>query len=335
MSLGWGIAGTGRHADTMMAPAIAATDSCRLVAAVSRDETRAREFAERHGAEHAYTRYEDLLADPAVDVVLITTPNALHSDQVIAAARAGKHVLCDKPLATSPAEAVRAVEECLRAGVKLGIDFQTRYAASSAESRRLIESGAVGDVVVVQAEHGVGRNPLRGWRTDPELAGLGTVYNIGVHTYDLVRYLLGSEVAEVTAIFDAPLGALETLALTLLRFENGALAYVNANQAVPFNQNDFVVYGSSGRIVGRNLSRHMQEGELRVISGEGDETSRAYSTHDAYRRVVADMNGAVTGDRDPLASGLDGLRSVELCDAIARSAREGRAVSPSYAGVAT
>lgn len=334
MSLGWGVVGTGRHADTILAPAIAAAEGGRLVAAVSRDQGRAREFVERHGAERAYTRYEDLLADSAVDVVLIATPNALHADQVIAAARAGKHVLCDKPLATSPGEAARAVEECRRAGVKLGIDFQTRHTASSAESRRLIESGAVGDVMVVQAEHGVGRSPLRGWRTDPELAGLGTVYNIGVHTYDLVRYLVGSEVAEVTAMFDAPPGQLETLALTLLRFENGAFAYVNANQSVPFRQNDFVVYGSSGRIVGRNLSRHMQEGELRVVRGEGEETSEAYSTQDAFQRVVADMNAAVVEDRDPLASGVDGLRSVELCEAIARSAREGRRVSPSYAGVA-
>jgi 1,5-anhydro-D-fructose reductase (1,5-anhydro-D-mannitol-forming) len=331
MSIGWGIVGTGGHADRMMAPAIQATEGGRLVAAVSRDETRAREFAERHGAARAYTRYEDLLADPDVQVVLVTTPNAQHSEQVVAAARGGKHVLCDKPLGTSSTDAARAVEECRRAGVKLGIDFQVRHAASSAEARRLIRSGAIGDVVAVQAEHGPGRNPLRGWRTDPALAGLGSVNNIAVHTYDLVRYLLDSEVTEVVAMFDTgQTGDLETLAMATFRFESGPLAFVNANQSVPNFQNDFAVYGSSGRIVGRNLTRHMQEGELRVISGDGEETTTPYSTADCFQRVIADMNQAISEDREPLAGGVDGLRSVQLTEAVAESARQGRLVRPTY-----
>jgi 1,5-anhydro-D-fructose reductase (1,5-anhydro-D-mannitol-forming) len=163
------------------------------------------------------------------------------------------------------------------------------------------------------------------------LAGLGTVNNIAVHTYDLLRFLLDSEVAEVVAMFDTgQTTELETLAMATLRFEGGALAFVNANQSVPNPQNDFVVYGSSGRILGRNLTRHMQEGELRVINGQGEESVTAYSTRDCYERVVADMNRAITEDREPLASGMDGLRSVQLTEAIAESARQGRLVRPTY-----
>lgn len=331
MTIGWGIVGTGRHADLLMAPAIAAVDDAHVVGVVSRDEARAREFAERHHAACAYTCYEDLLDNAEVQVVLITSPNALHADHAVAAAAAGKHVLCDKPLATRVDDAIRVVEECRNAGVRLGIDFQTRHAASSREARRLISSGAIGVPLLVQAEHGSGRNPLRGWRTDPGMAGLGVVNNIGVHVYDLVGFMLGDEPTEVMAMFDVGhAAALETLAITTLRFSSGALAYVNANQAVPNRQNDFVIYGSEGRIVGRNLTRHMQVGELGVIRGDGAEEWARYSTVDVYERVVADMNAAVSTGGEPLATGLDGVRSVVLAEAVAQSAREGRLVAPQY-----
>ena len=336
MTLGWGIVGTGRHADTAMAPAIAAHgDAARLVGVVSRDPARAEDFAGRHGAPNAYTKYGDLLANPDVDVVLITSPNALHAEQAVAAARAGKHVLCDKPLATSSDDAAKVVEECRRAGVRLGIDFQVRHLESSAETKRLIASGAIGEVLLAQAEHGPGRHHLANWRTDANLAGLGATNNLAVHTYDLLRYLLGAEVAEVMAMFDTgQSGDLEEMVTTLLRFDGGAMAYVNGNQTVPYKQNDFVVYGTRGRIVGRNLTRHMQDGELRVITDRDErEEVRGYATHDAFVRVVADMDEAVASGRDPLASALDGLRSVELTEAIAESARQGRLVRPHYRDV--
>ena len=329
MSLGWGIVGTGRHADLLMAPAIAAVDGAQLVGVVSRDDRRAADFAERHGAVHAYTKYADLLDDPEVDVVLITSPNSMHADHAVAAAAVGKHILCDKPLATTTDDARRVVDACQQAGVRLGIDFQTRHAASSRQAQRLVSSGSIGDVILVQAEHGSGRNPLRGWRTDAGMAGLGVVNNIGVHVFDLVGYILGDDVTEVSAMFNTGReAALETLAVALLRFARGSLAYVNVNQAVPNRQNDFVIYGTEGRIIGRNLTRHLQDGELGVVRGDGPEEWTRYSTNDVYERVVADMNESIVTGRDPLASGMDGLRSVQLADAVARSAREGVVIQP-------
>jgi 1,5-anhydro-D-fructose reductase (1,5-anhydro-D-mannitol-forming) len=329
--LGWGLIGPGRIADTAMAPAINALPESRLVAVVSRDRTRAEAFAKKHNAAHAYTDYPDMLRDPAVDVVLITTPNALHADQVVAAARAGKHVLCDKPLATSAADAGRAVEECRTAGVRLGINFQTRHQACFEETKRLIDAEEIGTVLVAQVEVSAGSAPLRGWRTDPALAGLGSVNNIAVHAYDLLRYLLSSEVTEVMAMFDSGrTGRLETLALTLLRFENGTMAYVNANQKTPNYQADIDIYGTRGRIVGDHLTRPGLDGELRVLTEKG-ETVTPYSNADAYRRTVAAFNDAILhGREEPRASGLDGLRSVQLTEAIARSAREGVLVELRY-----
>src|SRR5690349_10674292 len=106
---GWGLIGTGRIAEERILPGINAFSANRLVGVVSRDEGRAKLFAKKFGAQHAYTRYEDLLRNPAVTVVAIHTPNSLHAEQAIAAARAGKHVFCDKPMATSVADAERMI----------------------------------------------------------------------------------------------------------------------------------------------------------------------------------------------------------------------------------
>ncbi|MGH7776305.1 MAG: Gfo/Idh/MocA family protein, partial [Candidatus Dormibacterales bacterium] len=227
----------------------------------------------------------------------------------------------------------RDVEECRRAGVRLGIDFQMRHAAWASKVRDLIGAGALGRPVVVQAEQASGRVGFGGWRTDKDLAGLGSVYNIGVHLYDLLRFLLGSEVQEVSAMLDTGREAeLEKLAMTLLRFENGTLAYVNANQAVVNPQHDVEVYGDKGRVRAVSLSRHQQEGELRVLS-DGHEEVTPEATQDVFQRVVADFCEAVTAGREPLANGVDGLRSVEITEAIARSAREGRVVGVERAEV--
>ncbi len=328
--IGWGIIGPGRIADTAMAPAINALPESRFVGVVSRDRGRGEAFAKKHNAARAYTDYADLLRDRDVNVVLITTPNALHAEQAIAAAQAGKHVLCDKPLATCAADAERVLAACRKAGVRLGINFQTRHLPCFEEMRRRIGAGEIGKVLVVQLEVSVGPAPLKGWRTDPTLAGLGSVNNIAVHAYDLLRSLLGSEVTEVAAMFDTGrTGQLETLAMVLLRFANGTMAYVNGNQKTPNFQADIDIYGTDGRIVGDHLTRPGHDGELRVLTEKG-ETVTPYSNKDAYQRVVADFNSAVLHERDPHASGLDGLRSVELTDAIARSVREGTVVELRY-----
>src|SRR5438105_4813112 len=326
MALGWGIVGTGTASDRLVGPGIAADPESELVAIVSRDEGRAKEFAAKHGARRSYTRYEDLLADAEVDVVYIATPNALHAEQAISAAEAGKHILCEKPLAMTTDDALRVVEAARAHEVKLGTNFQTRHFAPVEEIKRAIEAGEIGEILVVQAESSAGANPLRGWRTDAGLAGMGTVNNIGVHPLDVVRYLLGSEVREVAAMTDAGhRDELETLALVLLRFENGTLAYVNANQKVPVPQQDLEIYGTKGTILGRNCTRPGLDSQVTIRTAEGERTTES-STRDGFHRAVAAFNRAILEDRPPSASGEDGLRSVEVVEAIRTSARSGTIV---------
>jgi 1,5-anhydro-D-fructose reductase (1,5-anhydro-D-mannitol-forming) len=325
--LGWGIVGLGRIASSQIAPAITASGNSTLVTVASRDQARAEDFARSHGAARAVDDYGKLLADPEVAAVYIATPNALHAGQVVAAARAGKHVLCDKPLAVTPADAARCVSECRSAGVRLGITFQTRNHDGLAEAAEIVRAGGIGKVVAAEVTMSAGRNLPQGWRTDPALAGLGTLNNIGVHAFDVLRYLTGSEVTEVVALTDSEPGyQIDTTALVLLRFASGTLAYVNANQSAPYARDDIVLYGSEGRILGSNLSRPARDGTLSIITSGGEREFPA-SSRDAYRRTVAAFADAVLAGRDPSPSGEDGLRSAELTAAIAVALQERRVVS--------
>ncbi|MGY1622316.1 Gfo/Idh/MocA family protein [Geodermatophilus sp. SYSU D00965] len=325
--IGWGIVGLGRIADTEIAPAVAAADNSTLVGVVSRDLGRARDFAGRHGAASAYDDFGALLVDPAVDAVYIATPNALHADQVVAAAAAGKHVLCDKPLATTVADAERAVTACREAGVGLGITFQTRRHEGMGDLRELVARGEIGPVRLVQLQLGPGRMLPKSWRTDPALAGAGVMNNFGVHAFDLLRYLLDAEVVEATAVVDVEPGYdVDTLALAVLRFDNGALAYVNANQSLPNPQQDLSVHGTEGTVLGRNVTRPNLTGTFTVIGPDGT-SERTVSTGGAFLATVQAFADAVLRGEDPSPSGVDGLRSVELIAALTRSAQERRTVA--------
>jgi 1,5-anhydro-D-fructose reductase (1,5-anhydro-D-mannitol-forming) len=330
VSINWGIVGCGKVADGSIAPAIAKLPDGQLVASVGSSLEKAEAFAGKHGGR-AHSTFEELLGDDGVDVVYIATPNAQHAGQAIAAAEAGKHVLCDKPLATTVSDAERVVAACERVGVKLGVNFQTRHHEPIRVIKDTLTAGTLGEPIIVQYESGAGNNPLRGWRTNPDLAGLGSINNVGVHAYDVLRYLLDAEIDEVTAFTNVGESDLETLALALLRFSNGALAYVNANQAAPYNQSTLTIYGSAGRLIGRGITRpFIEHGVLEILSQSGEQTIPT-QTMDAFDRSVSAFQHAVVNDEMPNASGIDGLRSVQLTDAMVRSAREGRTVRVAHA----
>jgi 1,5-anhydro-D-fructose reductase (1,5-anhydro-D-mannitol-forming) len=326
-TLGWGIVGLGRIAGTEIAPAITASASSTLISVVSRDQGRADAFAAEHGAAIALDDYAKMLADPAVGAVYIATPNAQHAGQVVAAARAGKHVLCDKPLALTVADAQRCVSECRSAGVGLGITFQTRFFDGMADAASLIRDGGIGRVVTAEAQIGTRGSLPRGWRTDPALAGLGTLNNIGVHALDILRYLIGSEVSEVAAMASSEPGFdVDTTDLVVLRFRNGTLGQLHASQAVPHPRDDIALYGTEGRVLAPNLSRPDRDSVMSFITRDG-EREFPVSSRGSYLRTIDAFAKAVAAGRDPSPSGEDGLRSVELTAAIADSIRQRRVVS--------
>lgn len=338
MPLGWAIVSTGRHPDQKMAPAINAAGA-RIAAVVSRTRERAQEFADKHGAAAAYDDYDAMLIDPAVDVVYLASPNHLHAEQTLKAAAAGKHVLCEKPMALSLDECQAMIDACERAGVRLGIGFHLRHHPGHQRLRSLISEGALGTLSLSEVSWVRGvrgevapppRPPSQEWWEDPLKAGAGVMMATGVHCVDLLRFLTGREITAVTALNDAHAASpLEQLLAMLLRFEDGSVGVVKTSRRTPdYPHNDVAVYGSLGRCAVTGSVDTILQGELTIACASLGMTQRFRPPDPLamYTNQVAEFEEAVENGDAPLASGQDGLRAAQITIAMRQSASDGRAV---------
>ena len=339
MSVGWAIAGIGSHADLKLAPAMKLADDARLVAVYSRDQDRADAFAERHGAEAAYSDLDSVLADSRVDAVFVASPNHLHAPQTIRAAAAGKHVLAEKPMANSVTDAAAMVSACRDHGVKLGMGFELRFHPAHLWARRVIDDGAIGRIRLAHGQWGRGnrgepehlpRTGLREWWETPELIGDASVLvGLGVHVFDLFRFLLREEVLEVLAMTDGQTTRqpLEHIATIALRMSSGTIAQVMCGRMLPDTQNDLALYGSDGRFATRETIWESRLGRAEVVSATVND-SETYE-YDYLANFVAELNDfrlALESDRDPSATGEDGLKATQITSAAIESAKTGKVV---------
>ena len=241
-------------------------------------------------------------------------------------------MLCDKPLATTVADAERAVAACDAAGVRLGITFQTRNHEGMRDIRDLLAGGGIGSVRLVQVELGPGRKLPQNWRTDPGLAGLGVMNNLGVHAYDLLRYLLGAEVVEATAVVDVEPGLeVDTAGAGPAPLRQRGAAYVNANQSLPNPQQNLAVHGTEGSVIGREVTRPNLTGSISVTGREGS-SERSVSSAGAFVATIGNFADAVLEGRDP-SPVRPGRAPERRADRRARPVGEGAADGP--AGVLT
>ena len=339
MPLGWAIAGIGSHADLKIAPAIARTRDSRLVAVYSRDQGRADGFAEKHGADAAYSSLDAMLADSRVDAVFVASPNYLHAPQTIKAAAAGKHVLAEKPMANSVSDAAAMIDACRDHGVTLGLGFELRFHPAHLWAQRLIDDGAIGRIRLAHGQWGRGnrgepehlpRSSLREWWETPELIGEASVLvGLGVHVFDLMRFLLREEMVEVVAMTDGQTDhqPLEHIATIALRMSSGTIAQVMCGRMLPDTQNDLALYGSDGRIATKETIWEARLGRAEVVSATVNQ-SESYE-YDYLANFVAeleDFHDALKHDRSPSATGEDGLRAARITAAAIESAKTGRAV---------
>src|SRR5512137_1116848 len=243
--LRWGLLGTARI-NRMLIPPLRVSAGNRLLAVASRDAARAAAYASEWGIERAHGSYEALLADPEIDAVYIPLPNHLHAEWTIRAARAGKHVLCEKPLALTVAE-VDAMEAAAReAGIVLAEAFMYRHHPQTLKAKELLDGGAIGAVRFVRGTFSFPLNRPNDVRLRPEWGG-GCLWDVGCYPLSFTRFLLGAEPIEVFGSqVLGPTGIDETFAGQLV-FPGGVLAQVDAGFRSPFRA-ELEIAGSTGTI---------------------------------------------------------------------------------------
>ncbi len=343
MSIKWGVIGAGGIADRRTIPeGIIGAEKAELVAVQDIDAQRIEEVAAKYGVAKYTTEY-DLLNDDNVEAVYIATPNQLHHGQVLAAAAAGKDVLCEKPLALTLADCEEMVAACQDAGVKLGINFMMRFHACHTAIKDLIEAGDLGTPVMGRAELTCWYPPIPGaFRQDPALGGGGAFADMGNHCVDLLEMFFGR--TERVSCFignlvqDYPA---EDTAVALLEFQSGAKGIVDALFNVPdaAARNALEVYGSKGSVVAFGTIGQASGGSITTVLETGDKQYDAAQARDEdpsqiiepepvniYAAHINAFCDAIENDTVPPISGEDGIWSHKVIEACYKSAQTGAAV---------
>jgi 1,5-anhydro-D-fructose reductase (1,5-anhydro-D-mannitol-forming) len=330
-TFGWGLIGASNIARSYMIGAINAQPNGRVVAVFSSDPARGERFAAENGIPRAYPSPEQLLADPEVDAVYISTTNELHQPQTLAAAAAGKHVLCEKPLALTVDGARKMVEACRAAGVVLGTNHHLRNAVTHRKLRELVANGAIGEPLAVRVFHAVYLpDALQGWRVKSAGAGGGVILDITVHDADTLRFVLDDEPAEVTAMTANQGMASHGLAdsvMGVMRFRRGTLAQFHDAFTIKHTLTGLEIHGTEGSLIGRNVMTQAPTGEIFLRRGQTEERLDLGEQEDLYTRSVRNFTAAMLGEGQPSATGEDGVRSLAVALAAAESAETGRAVA--------
>ena len=244
--LRWGIMSTADIGRRKVVPAIQRARRTRVVAVASREPGRATEYAAALGIARTHGSYEALLADPEVDAVYIPLPNDMHLEWTLKAAAAGKHVLCEKPLAMSSADAAQMVEACERAGVRLAEAFMYRLHPTWVAIRELVAAGRIGKLMAVQSWFGYFNDDPTNIRNIRAVGG-GALYDVGCYCVNLSRLLFGREPSRVRgAIVRDTVGGTDILTSGVLEFGEGIAAFTCSTRAE--NDQRVDIYGTKGRI---------------------------------------------------------------------------------------
>jgi predicted dehydrogenase len=334
MEVRWGFIGAGDVTQVRAPPTGAFTQKGSQVVAVSCSGLkRADTYARTHGIPRAYASAEEVCADREVNAVYICTPHHLHIDHTLMALRAGKHVLCEKPMANSTAECVRMARAADEAGVILAIAYYRRLYPVVEQLKKIIESGQLGTLTTAQVirhdyyvppRETLASDSRSRWRTSPACSGGGTLNEAGCHRIDLLLYLLGParSVAAELDRFEAWYEG-EDQASVMIRFSSRVIAQTDHSWCNQSARDFLMIAGTSGQAIVENLEANrilLQIGKaVHVIDAE----VRPQATH---RAIVMDFCRALRGGDSVRCPGWDGMRATQLIELAYQAARERRTV---------
>ncbi len=331
-----GVIGCGAIAQRRHLLEYAANTEVEIVAVCDIREDRAEEMAALYGAE-TYTDYKDLLKDDAIDAISVCLPNYLHAPVSIDSLNAGKHVLCEKPMATSKEEAERMIQAAKDNDKLLMIAHNQRFVASHQKAKELIDSGKLGKIFSFRTTFGHAGpegwsvDGRESWFFDKKRAFIGALGDLGVHKSDLIRYLLG-EVAEVGAFVEgnAKEGAdVDDNAVAILKMENGVIGNLTASWAYVAGDNATVIYAEKAVVrleddPDYSLIIHYNDGEVEKHQLEKIQTNEEGGQTTSH--VIDHFVDAILNNKQPLITGEEGSKSLNVILAALESNETGQIV---------
>ena len=324
----YAVVGLGHIAQVAVLPAFKhARRNSELVAVVSGDRTKRREMAKRYRLERAFTyeAFDECLA--AVDAVYIALPNSMHAEYTVRAARAGVHVLCEKPMAVTVGECRRMISACRKADVKLMIAYRLHFETLNLSAIELARRGELGDLKYFNSSFSM--TVRRGDIRTKKAFGGGTLYDIGVYCINAARNLFRAEPTQVSAVSInsglASLSEIDEMTAATLRFGNERLATF----VTSFHAADVAAY----RIVGTKGDLHADpvyeyaEGLEYTLTRDGRKTRKSVGKRDQFGPELVYFSDCILNDRQPEPSGEEGMQDVRIVQALYASARSGRPIS--------
>ena len=315
--LRWGLIGCGDISRKRVAPALRDLESCELVAVNRSRAELAEAFAREFGARYWRRDWRELIVDAEIDAVYISTPVYLHAEQTIAAAEAGKHVLCEKPMALDTPECNQMIAACQTNNVKLGIAYYRHFYPVLLRVKEIIAAGEIGKPVLAQINAFERFNPQPGedryWLVEKSKAGGGPMMDFGCHRIEVLMNLFGS-IKRTASLVGSALFAreVEDTCIASFEFESALQAVLTVSHASFESQDTLDIFGSEGSLHIAALNR----GELRIKTAAGERTEQHPPHANIHLPLIDDFTRAVIENREPKVGGAIGREVARIEEAI-------------------
>jgi len=333
--VGYAVVGLGHIAQKAVLPDFAHTKKSKLVALVSGDLGKAGKLAKKFGVPHYYNynEYDRCLQNPDVQAVFIASANGAHADETVRAAAAGKHVLCEKPMANTVEECRRMIDACRGNRVWLMIAYRKYFEPGSRSLKGLLTSGKLGEPKMIQSSFTFNFRPQEHWHFSRSVAGGGSLVDVGVYCVNSIRWLLDDYPNQVSShawSVDRRFSEVDENITFQMTFPSGVIAQANSSFAAA-KQSFLRVLGTDGWAA---LDPAFAYDDPRRLFGQikGRWFERSYPVMHEFALELDGFADCIQKNRDPEPNGVEGARDVAIMEAIYGAAREGRAVAPEKIG---
>jgi predicted dehydrogenase len=333
--IGYCIVGLGRISMGQFMPGVRISQQSKIVALVSGHRPKAERVADQYGVSHNaiynYENYDTIRNNPEIDAVYIALPNGMHAEYTIRAAKAGKHVLCEKPMANTVEECEQMIAACKQANRKLMIAYRCRYEPTNLKAIELLRQGYAGKLLAIDSSNGFNIRPGE-WRLNKKLAGGGPLFDVGIYSIQAARYLTGEEPAEVQAYssvtdHDGRFTEVEENVVWNFRFPSGVLASCATTYGSNFIGGYARAVGSKGMLELNPAFGY--QGQHLTGKTEGSQPLDINYHIPAPKQFAVEADyfaGCITENKEPKTDGEEGLRDQRLMAAIYQSCADGRSI---------